>query len=108
MTILLRVLSPLVEVREEETGTALLMFVYSFLAFTAYNIIQPLVRSKLITSVGAVNVPWVDFGAGLLIGVLMLGYTRLVKRTAATMGAPDHPGRHGGRDARVLGALPDR
>ena len=56
----------------------LLMFAYSFLAMTAYNIIQPLTRSKLISSLGAVNVPWVIFGSGLLIGVLMLGYTRLV------------------------------
>ena len=56
----------------------LLLFAYSFLAMTAYNIIQPLTRSKLISSLGAVNVPWVIFGSGLLIGVLMLGYTRLV------------------------------
>src|SRR5262245_37578102 len=54
------------------------MFTYSFLAMTAYNIIQPLTRSKLIASLGAVNVPWVIFGHGLFIGVLMLGYTRLV------------------------------
>ena len=73
-----RVLSPVVEVRKEEAFTALLMFIYSFLAMTAYNIIQPLTRSKLISSLGAVNVPWVIFGSGLVIGVLMLGYTRLV------------------------------
>ncbi len=54
------------------------MFAYSFLAMTAYNIIQPLTRSKLTASLGAVNVPWVIFGSGLLIGVLMLRYTRLV------------------------------
>ena len=86
----------------------LLMFAYSFLAMTAYNIIQPLTRSKLIASLGAVNVPWVIFGSGLFIGVLMLGYTRLVSLLAPPLGAADHAGRHGGRDARVLGALPDR
>jgi ATP:ADP antiporter, AAA family len=73
-----RLLSPVVEVRREESLTAILMFAYSFLAMTAYNIIQPLTRSKLISSLGAVNVPWVIFGSGLFIGVLMLGYTRLV------------------------------
>ena len=78
MSLLQRVLAPVVDIRREETGTALLMFAYAFLAMTAYNIIQPLTRSKLISSLGAVNVPWVIFGSGLIIGVLMLGYTRLV------------------------------
>src|SRR4029453_7627362 len=78
MSLLQRVLAPLVDIRREEIATALLMFAYSFLAMTAYNIIQPLTRSKLISSLGAVNVPWVIFGSGLVIGVLMLGYTRLV------------------------------
>src|SRR5215207_4292016 len=78
MAMLQRALSPFVEVRKEETTGVLLTFAYSFLAFTAYNIIQPLTRSKLIASLGAVNVPWVIFGSGLFIGVLMLGYTRLV------------------------------
>src|SRR6187397_1148598 len=73
-----RILSPFVEVRKEEALTALLMFVYSFLAMTAYNIIQPLTRSKVIQSLGAVNVPWVILGSGLFIGVLMLGYTKMV------------------------------
>ncbi len=78
MSLLQRVLAPLADIRREETVTALLMFAYSFLAMTAYNIIQPLTRSKLISSLGAVNVPWVIFGSGLVIGVLMLGYTRMV------------------------------
>jgi ATP:ADP antiporter, AAA family len=71
-------LARIADIRKEETVTAVLMFAYSFLAFTAYNIIQPLTRSKLIASIGAVNMPWVIFGSGLIIGVLMLGYTRLV------------------------------
>ena len=78
MSLLQRVLNPVVDVRKDETVTALLMFAYAFLAMTAYNIIQPLTRSKLIADLGAVNVPWVIFGSGLFIGVLMLGYTRLV------------------------------
>ena len=47
-----RILSPFVDVRKEEALTALLMFVYSFLAMTAYNIIQPLTRSKVIQQPG--------------------------------------------------------
>jgi ATP/ADP translocase/CRP-like cAMP-binding protein/HEAT repeat protein len=71
-------LSPFVDVRKEEAPSALLMFVYSFLAMAAYNMIQPLTRSKVIQSLGAVNVPWVILGSGLIISVLMVGYTRLV------------------------------
>src|SRR4030095_2354303 len=71
-----RLLQPLAEIRSGEAGTALMMFAYSFLAMTSYNIIQPLTRSKLISSLGAVNIPYVIFGAGLIIGVLMIGYTR--------------------------------
>jgi len=78
MSLLQRVLSPLVEVRKQEAATALLMFAYAFLAMTAYNIIQPLTRSRLIDDLGAVNVPWVVLGSGLVIGALMVGYTRIV------------------------------
>ncbi|HVJ27259.1 MAG TPA: Npt1/Npt2 family nucleotide transporter, partial [Vicinamibacterales bacterium] len=78
MTLLQRVLSPMVDVRKEESTGILLMFLYSFLAMTAYNIIQPLTRSNLIRSLGAVNVPWVILGAGVFLGTLMLGYARFV------------------------------
>src|SRR5688500_16550757 len=73
-----RLLVPFVDVRKPEAFTSLLMFVYAFLAMTSYNIIQPLTRSKVINSLGAVNVPWVNLGAGLFIGLLMVGYTRFV------------------------------
>ncbi len=78
MALVQRLLSPVVEVRKEESVTVFLMFTYSFLAMTAYNIIQPLTRSKLIDRLGAVNVPWVVLGSGLVMGVIMLGYTRAV------------------------------
>src|SRR5260370_16452712 len=75
--LLRRILKPFVDVRDDESVTATLMFLYSFLAMTAYNIIQPLTRSKLIDSLGAVNIPYVTLAQGVLIGALMLGYTRL-------------------------------
>jgi ATP/ADP translocase/HEAT repeat protein/CRP-like cAMP-binding protein len=78
MPLLQRVLSPMVDVRKEESTGTLLMFLYAFLAMTAYNIIQPLTRSNLIRDLGAVNVPWVILGAGLFLGTLMLGYARFV------------------------------
>src|SRR5688500_630508 len=78
MPLLQRALSPMVDVRKEESTAVLLMFLYAFLAMTAYNIIQPLTRSTLIRDLGAVNVPWVILGAGLFLGTLMLGYARFV------------------------------
>ena len=73
MSLLQRALRPVVDLHRNEGPTALMMFGYAFLAMTAYNIIQPLTRSKLISSLGAVNVPWVIFGSGLFIGILMIG-----------------------------------
>ena len=76
--LLLRLLAPLVDLREGESTTAALMFAYSFLAMTAYNIVKPVTRSKFISDLGADNLPWVQLGAGLLIGVIMHGYARAI------------------------------
>ena len=75
-TLASRLLRPVAEVRPDEATTALLMFAYSFLAMTSYNIIQPITRSKFITDLGAENIPYVQFVAGLLIGVIMQGYVK--------------------------------
>lgn len=74
-----RLLRPIVQLREGEATTALLMFVYSFLAMTSYNIIKPITRSQFIASLGADNLPYVQFVAGVLIGFLMQGYTFLMR-----------------------------
>src|SRR5262249_51901749 len=60
--------------------TAWLMFAYSFLAMTAYNILKPITRSKFITALGADDLPWVLLGAGILIGVFMQFYARAHSR----------------------------
>src|SRR6476661_4003702 len=75
-----RVLSPLVEVRREESLTAWLMFAYSFLAMTAYNILKPITRSKFITALGADNLPWVLLAAGVPIAAFMYFYARANSR----------------------------
>jgi AAA family ATP:ADP antiporter len=74
-----RLLRPIVQLRDGESTTALLMFLYSFLAMTSYNIIKPITRSEFIASLGADNLPYVQFGAGVLIGFLMQGYTRVMR-----------------------------
>ncbi|MDP1569177.1 MAG: Npt1/Npt2 family nucleotide transporter [Vicinamibacterales bacterium] len=75
-TLTARLLSPFAQVRNHESATALLMFLYSFLAMTSYNIIQPITRSRFITDLGAENIPYVQFASGLIIGVLMQGYVK--------------------------------
>ena len=52
-----RLLRPIVEVRDEEVSIALLMFSYSFLAMTVWNILKPITRSKFISDLGADNLP---------------------------------------------------
>ena len=81
-----RLLRPIVELRDGESTTALLMFAYSFLAMTAYNIVRPITRSKFIADLGADNLPWVQLGAGLLIGVIMHGVRARHRARAAGAG----------------------
>ena len=69
---------PIVQLRAGEATTALLMFLYAFLAMTAYNIVKPITRSEFISSLGADNLPWVQFGAGVLIGFIMQAYTKVM------------------------------
>ena len=76
MALLRRLLRPIVELQESEAATALLMFLYSFLAMTSYNILKPLTRSQFIKNLGADNLPWVLLAAGVLIGVIMQGYSK--------------------------------
>jgi AAA family ATP:ADP antiporter len=73
-----RWLAPVAELRPGEGGTALLMFLYSFLAMTSYNVVKPVTRSQFISSLGADNLPWVQFAAGMIIGVVMQGYTKAI------------------------------
>ena len=57
MSLLRRLLRPIVDVRDTELLTALMMFAYSFLAMTAYTTLKPVTRSKFISDLGADNLP---------------------------------------------------
>src|SRR5580765_7109039 len=74
-----RILAPLVEVREEEGLTAVLMFAYSFLAMAGYNVVKPATRSQFIESLGADNIPYVQLVAGLIMGFVIQGYTSAMR-----------------------------
>ncbi|MBI3400336.1 MAG: MFS transporter [Acidobacteria bacterium] len=74
-----RLLAPVVELRDEECVTALLMFAYSFLAMSGYNVLKPTTRSKFIDDLGANNLPYVQLAAGLLMGFVIQGYTKVMR-----------------------------
>ena len=75
-----RVLRRVLPLRSDESSVALLMFAYSFLAMSAWNIVRPVTRSKFIDALGADNLPYVQLAAGVLIGVLMHLYTNAIGR----------------------------
>ena len=77
-----RLVGRIVQLREGEAATAALMFFYSFLAMTSYNIMRPITRSRFISDLGADNLPYVQLAAGLLIGVVMQLYSRAAGRVA--------------------------
>ena len=66
-----------VEVRPDERATTILMFTYSFLAMTTYNIVQPVTRAAFIADFGAGNIPYVLLAAGPAVGLLMHAYGRV-------------------------------
>ena len=68
--LLRKVLAPVVEVSEQESVTLLLMFAYSFLAMTAYNILKPITRSQFISQLGADNIPYIPLVAAVAIGLI--------------------------------------
>ena len=51
--VLARLLRPVVQLREGEATTVLLMFLYSFLAMAGYNMIKPVTRGLFIEKLGA-------------------------------------------------------
>jgi AAA family ATP:ADP antiporter len=69
-----------ISLREDEMTGALLMFAYSFLAMTAYNIVKPVFKSKFIDHLGADNLPYVLMASSMLIGLLMHGYSAVARR----------------------------
>ena len=73
-------LKPFGQIRQQEAPTALLMFLYSFLVMTAYNVIDPVTRSKFIVSLGPDNLPYVRLVAGALIGFVMAAFSWLMVR----------------------------
>jgi ATP/ADP translocase/HEAT repeat protein/CRP-like cAMP-binding protein len=76
----MQLLNRIVTFRNGEATTAWLMFTYSFLAMTSYNIVKPMTRSTFIRDLGSDNLPYVQLAAALLIGVMMDVYVRLGKR----------------------------
>jgi len=81
-------LQRIVVLRPGEATTAWLMFAYSFLVMTAYNIVKPITRSKAISALGADNLPYVLIGAAIVIGSLMHLYAKGIARVPRRLVAP--------------------
>jgi HEAT repeat protein/CRP-like cAMP-binding protein len=45
---------------------------------TGYNVLKPVTRGLFISNLGADNLPYVQFGAGVVIGFIMQGYSRVI------------------------------
>jgi AAA family ATP:ADP antiporter len=75
-----RVMRRVVSLRENEMEGALLMFAYSFLAMTAYNIFKPVAKSKAIDDLGSDNLPIVLLASSLIIGFVMHLYGSAARR----------------------------
>src|SRR5262245_39616895 len=75
-TFLKRILTPFVQLREDESITLLLMFSYSFFAMAGYNVVKPATRSQFIDKLGAGNLPYVLLATGLLMGFVIQGYNK--------------------------------
>lgn len=73
-------LNRILGLRHGEVTTAWLMFAYSFLAMTSYNIVKPLTKGKFVDQLGPQWMPVVLLGAVLFIGLLMQAYSRLSAR----------------------------
>ena len=80
MSLARRVLSPIVDVREEEASSLLLMFLYSFLIIAAYSIVKPLTRAQYIEDLGAENLPYVLLVSGIVIGFMMQAYAGVTSK----------------------------
>jgi AAA family ATP:ADP antiporter len=78
MPLIRRLIDTFVRFQPGEGRTALLMFAYSFLAMTSYNIIKPITRAKFIVVLGADNLPYVQLVAGVFIGLLMPLYSHVL------------------------------
>ena len=75
-----RLINRVVQFRHGEAGTAWLMFAYSFLAMTAFNIIKPIAKAKANAGIGAINMPYVNGILGVVIAVVMILYTLGIAR----------------------------
>ena len=82
MSLAQRLLSPVAKVQEDEIWPLLLMFAQSFVLMTSYNIIKPLTRAAFIDELGSENLPWVLLVSGVLVGIAMHVYSRVVGRLA--------------------------
>ena len=70
----------LADVREDERRPAALMLLYGFLAMGAFYVVKPVRNSVFVDRVGADHLPYVYVATALVVGVLMVAYSRYASR----------------------------
>lgn len=73
-------LTDLVDVRRDERVPAALMLLYGFLAMAAFYVLKPVRNSVFVDRVGADNLPYVYVVTAGVVALMMIGYSRFVKR----------------------------
>ena len=68
-----------IDIRDDEIGTSILMFFYFFAIIASYYILKPVRNSLFLEQLGAKNLPWVYIGTASIIGFVVLLYNNLSK-----------------------------
>ncbi|MCH7887556.1 MAG: MFS transporter, partial [Candidatus Marinimicrobia bacterium] len=66
-----------IDIRDDEIATSMLMFFYFFAIIASYYILKPVRNSLFLEQLGAINLPWVYIGTASIIGFIVLLYSNL-------------------------------
>ena len=72
-------LRKVIDIRDDEIGTSILMFFYFFAIIASYYILKPVRNSLFLEQLGAKNLPWVYIGTASIIGFVVFLYNNLSK-----------------------------
>ena len=72
-------LKKVIDIRDDEIGTSILMFFYFFAIIASYYILKPVRNSLFLEQLGAKNLPWVYIGTASIIGFIVLLYNKMSK-----------------------------
>ena len=77
MNAVFRLFRKILDIRKGEWGSVFLMFLYFFMIIASYYILKPVRNSLFLEQLGAHNLPWVYIGTAVVIGFIILIYSKL-------------------------------